>query len=132
MIKNTFTLYIIIAISYAVEAQNLPSIKVLRAEEDYASLLKNDSLRSAAFINKLKALQFNNKKSIYLSLGGEFRPRWEYVNNKNWSSKSTADEDFYSQRIMFHADLHAGKHVRFFGQLIHGLVSLNESVYTQI
>jgi hypothetical protein len=131
MIKNTFTLYILIAISHFVEAQNLPSIKVLRAEENYSSLLNNDSLRNSTFINKLKALQFNKKKPIYLSLGGEFRPRWEQVNNQNWSSKSTADEHFYSQRIMFHADLHAGKYVRLFGQLIHGLVSLNEPVYTQ-
>jgi hypothetical protein len=131
MIKNTFTLCIIIASLHAVEAQNSPSIKVLRAEENYSSLLKNDSLRNATCINKLKALQFNKKKSLYLSLGGEFRPRWEYVNNQNWSSKSTADENFYSQRIMFHADLHAGKYVRFFGQLIQGLVSLKEPVYTQ-
>ena len=69
MIKNTFTIYIITAISHFVQWQNLPSIKVLRAEENYSSLLKNDSLRNATFINKLKALQFNKKKSIYLSLG---------------------------------------------------------------
>jgi hypothetical protein len=131
LIKNILAFYIILAILHSVEAQNLPSIKVLRAEENYSSLLIGDSLRKATFINKLKALQFNKNKSIYLSLGGEFRPRWEHVDNQNWSSESAADENFYSQRMMFHADLHAGKYVRFFGQLIHGFVSGKEPVYTQ-
>ena len=112
-------------------AQELPPIKPLRAEENYSALLQNDSLRNASFLNKLKALPLDRKENIFLTLGGEFRPRYELTNNKNWSSKNEDDESFYSQRIMFHANLQLGKYVRVFAQLTHGLVSLSGPVYTQ-
>ncbi len=117
--------------TFIAKAQNLSPIKPLRAEEDYSGLLQNDSLRKSSLLNKLKAIPLSKDKSIYLSLGGEFRPRWEHYDNKNWSANTTADENFYSQRIMFHTDLHLGKYVRVFGQLTHGLVSLKESVYVE-
>ena len=69
-------------------AQELPPIKPLRAEENYSALLQNDSLRNASFLNKLKALPLDRKENIFLTLGGEFRPRYELTNNKNWSSKN--------------------------------------------
>ncbi len=103
----------------------------MRAEEDYSLLLSNDSLRKTLFINKLKAIPFNKSKSIYLSLGGEFRPRFEYTEHKNWSADVKEDENFYSQRLMFHADMHISKYFRVFGQLTHGLVSLEKPVYAQ-
>lgn len=131
MIKKSLFHFIFFVVAFHTKAQNLFPIKALRAEENYASLLNNDSLRNSSFLNKLKAIPLNNEKMIYLSLGGEFRPRWEHINNKNWSTKTTADESFYSQRIMFHTDLHLGKYVRIFGQLTHGFVSLNEPVYIQ-
>jgi hypothetical protein len=131
MIKNIFFTFTLFLIAIHGKAQELPSIKPLRAEENYSVLLKNDTLRNAIFLNKLKAIPLNKSKSIYLSLGGEFRPRWEHTDNKNWSSEDAADENFYSQRIMFHTDLHLGKYVRFFGQLTHGFVSLSEPVYVQ-
>jgi hypothetical protein len=131
MIKNILSVYTFLVSSFCVMAQELPPIKALRAEENYSVLLKNDTLRNTSILNKLKAISLNKSKSVYVSLGGEFRPRWEYLDNKNWSFKETADENFYSQRIMFHTDVHLGKHVRVFGQLTHGLVSLDEPVYIQ-
>ncbi|WP_462253232.1 alginate export family protein [Ferruginibacter sp.] len=131
MIKNTLFIFIFFVIEFPVKAQELPPIKALRAEENYSILFKNDSLRNASFLNKLKAIALNKGKMIYLSLGGEFRPRWEHTDNKNWSTIPTADENFYSQRIMFHTDLHVGKYARFFGQLTHGFVSLDKPVYVQ-
>ena len=131
MIKNILLLYILSVLSIIAQAQELPPIKALRADENYSSLLQNDTLRNASFLNKLKAIPLNKDKMIYLSLGGEFRPRWEHTNNKNWSTKTTADESFYSQRIMFHIDLQLGKYVRVFGQLTHGFVSLDKPVYVQ-
>lgn len=118
-------------ITYSLKAQNISPIKLLRAEENYSPLLQNDSLRNSSLLNQLKAIPLSKDKSIYLSLGGEFRPRWEHTENKNWSTKDNADESFYSQRMMFHTDLHIGKHLRFFGQLTYGLVSLDEPVYIQ-
>lgn len=131
MKKHILIYFLIFAMPFSIKAQKLPPIKALRADENYEMLLQNDSLRNASFLNQLKAIPLNKNKSVYLSLGGEYRPRWEHTDNKNWSSKETADEDFYSQRIMFHTDLHLGKYVRVFGQLTHGLVSLEEPVYTQ-
>lgn len=124
-------LFFILFSVFSLKAQNLSPIKLLRAEENYSKLLQNDSLRNSSFLNKLKAIPLSNDKSVYLSLGGEYRPRWEYTENKNWSAKDIADESYYSQRIMFHSDLHLGKHIRFFWQLTHGLVSLDEPVYVQ-
>lgn len=131
MIKNTLLFITVLVLNFTLEAQELPPIKALRAEENYSILLKNDSLRNASFLNQLKAIPLSKDKSVYISFGGEFRPRWEHTDNKNWSTKDNADEDFYSQRIMLHTDLHLGKYVRIFGQFTHGLVSLDEPVYVQ-
>lgn len=131
MKRPTLILSIYFASYFMVAAQEMPPIKALRAEEDYIILLKNDTLWNASLLTRLKALPFNRSKSIYLSLGGEYRPRWEFTENRNWSAKHTADENYYSHRIMFHTDLHLGEHVRFFGQLTHGLVTLKDPVYVQ-
>jgi hypothetical protein len=131
MTKNTLSILMLFVIGFHAKAQDLPSIKALRADENYSILLKNDTLLKASFLHRSKAIPINKNKSIYLSLGGEFRPRWEHTDNKNWSSKQITAENFYSQRIMFHTDLHLGKYVRVFGQLTHGFVSLSEPVYVQ-
>lgn len=131
MRKKIIITVVILCAVFSLKAQNLPPIKALRSEENYSILLQADSLRVASFFNQIKAVPLNKSKSIYLTFGGEFRPRWELTNNKNWSSKETADESFYSQRIMFHTDLHLGKHLRVFGQLTHGMVSLDKPVYVQ-
>lgn len=131
MIKKTLLIFNLISFSFYIKAQELPSIKSLRADENYMILIKNDTLRNASFFTQLKAIPINKEKYIYLSLGGEYRPRWELTKNKNWNENKTDDENFYSQRIMFHTDLHLGKHIRVFGQLTHGLVSLAKPVYVQ-
>lgn len=132
MKKQFFTIVLfLMCIAKGFSQTTLPSIKLLRAEENYSSLLKNDSLKKASFLNTLKAIPINQEKMIYFSLGGEFRPRFEYIDNKNWSSHQEGDERFYSQRIMFHTDFHLGNHIRFFGQIHHGLVSREEQIYTQ-
>jgi hypothetical protein len=131
MKKYALLIYTFFAFSFLAKAQELPPIKPLRAEENYSLLLSNDTVRKSSILHKLKAIPINKSKSIYLSFGGEFRPRFEYVENKNWSADEKADESFYSQRIMFHTDLHLGKYIRFFGQLTHGLVSLEEPVYVE-
>jgi hypothetical protein len=131
MMKKKTIIYFILIFPYWLNAQDLSPIKMLRADENYSNLLENDSVRNASFLNQLKAIPLTKDKSVYLSIGGEFRPRFEFAENKNWSAKAEADERFYSQRIMFHTDLHLGKYVRVFGQLTHGFVSLEKPVYVQ-
>ena len=54
----------------------------------------------------------------YLSLGGQYRFRYEYFNNLNFSPPTAAqDEDgYYLNRLMVHADLHMGPMFRVFAQ----------------
>jgi len=53
MIKNIFFTFTLFLIALHGKAQELPSIKPLRAEENYSILLKNDTLRNAFFLTKL-------------------------------------------------------------------------------
>jgi hypothetical protein len=64
MIKNIFFTFTLFLIALHGKAQELPSIKPLRAEENYSDLLKNDTLRNAFFLNKLKAIPLIKSKSI--------------------------------------------------------------------
>lgn len=62
------------------ETLSSQSFKLLRYDENYEYL--KDSTKS--FYDKIKYLPLNEKKDIYLSLGGE--ARYEYVdfNNEDW------------------------------------------------
>ena len=54
----------------------------------------------------------------YLSLGGQYRYRYEYFNHFNFAPAGVAqDEDgFHLQRVLVHADLHLGPTFRVFAQ----------------
>jgi hypothetical protein len=54
----------------------------------------------------------------YLSLGGQYRFRYEYFNNVNFSPAGSAqDEDgYYLNRLLVYADLHLGPMFRVFAQ----------------
>lgn len=129
--KLFYLLLVLKGIAITTYAQELPPVKILRAEESYSSLLKNDSLRNSSALNKLKAIPLNASGDSYLTLGGEFRPRLEITRNAEWSKDEDADETFYSQRAQFFADFHLGKMVRVFAHTHHGLISRKEPEYTQ-
>ncbi|WP_411973251.1 alginate export family protein [Sphingobacterium sp. Lzh-3] len=82
-------------------------------------------------LERIKNIPLNKERDSYLSFGGQFRPRMETTRHANWSRSSEANENYYSQRIQFYADVHLKKHLRFYGQLQHGLISRKEPVYTQ-
>jgi hypothetical protein len=96
----------------------IPPIQQMRAEENYEFLNENDSAK--LFLKSLKWIPLHSKKSIYLTLGGQYRPRFEYFNNVNYTSE---DQLYYSQRLALHADLTIGKYFRVFGELYHGATS---------
>jgi len=54
----------------------------------------------------------------YLSLGGQYRFRYEYYNNVNFAPAGAAQDDdgYYLNRLMVHADLHMGPMFRVFAQ----------------
>jgi len=75
---------------------------------------------------KKDSIPLNKKKDINLSFGGEVRPRLEYFNNRNWAE---GDDFFYSQRLSLHSNLNITNNIRVFGELYHGLVSLDEEEF---
>jgi hypothetical protein len=95
--------------SYA-SAQNF---KLLRYDENYAFL--KDSSRN--FYERLKFIPLNQKKDIYMTLGGE--ARYEYVdfNNEDWGRFNIGHNNFLLQRYDLHADIHLGKTFRIFAQM---------------
>ncbi len=102
----------------AQEDKKLPSISVLRAEENYQFLNGNDSL--SFFLKGLKFIPINSDGSAYLSLGGEYRPRVEHFTNPDYS---TGEETYYSQRLDFHFSLQLKERFRIFTELYHGYTS---------
>lgn len=91
-------------------AQNF---KLLRYDENYEFL--KDSNRN--FYERLKFIPLNQKKDIYMSIGGE--ARYEYVdfNNEDWGRFNVGHNNFLLQRYDLHADIHLGKAFRIFAQL---------------
>lgn len=104
--------FIITVLLYS-ETFSSQSFKLLRYDENYEYL--KDSTKS--FYDKIKYLPLNEKKDIYLSLGGE--ARYEYVdfNNEDWGRLKIGHNDFFLQRYDLHADWHFGKNFRIFSQI---------------
>ncbi|MEM9896879.1 MAG: alginate export family protein [Bacteroidota bacterium] len=101
--------------------QGLPRIQMLRAEESY--LLLHGSETNQLFLQPLKLIELDTSKGIFLTLGGEFRSRFEVFANKNYSRE---DDLYYSQRLNLHASLKVGSRIRLFGELYHGFTSGEE------
>ncbi len=102
--------------------QEPPALKMTRAEEDYLYLKnKENSPFEKDFFDAIKYIPLEQSGNIYLSLGGQFRPRFEHYSNRFWSAE--IDQDFYTQRLAFHTNLVLGKHFRLFGELYHGYTS---------
>lgn len=93
----------------------IPSIQQMRTEENYAFLNENDSAK--LFLKPLKWIPISPKKNIYLTLGGQYRPRVEYFSNKDYTSEN---QRYYSQRLALSVDLKLGQYFRVFGELYHG------------
>src|SRR5450631_260144 len=90
-----------------------PPYQLNRADEDYRYL--DDPSRRADLWDPLKYAPLNGLGSVYLSMGGEARERYEYFNHPNWG-KDPQDNGYLLQRYFLHADLHLGEHARIFGQ----------------
>jgi len=96
-----------------------PALKMTRAEENYAYLKnKENSVFEEDPFDVIKYISLNQSGNIYLSLGGQFRPRFEHYSNRFWLSEE--DQNFYTQRLALHTNLVLGKYIRFFGELYHG------------
>jgi len=87
----------------------------VRWNEDYSYLA--NAPKSDMF-DAVKYISLGSDPNWYVSFGAQFRERYEYFNNLNFSPATVAqDEDgYYLTRIFAHADVHLGKEFRFFVQ----------------
>ncbi len=107
------------------ELGEAPAFQMKRAEEDYSYLQdKENSPYEKDVLDALKYIPFSQSGKVYMTLGGQFRPRFEHFSNRFWLDEE--DFNFYSQRLAFHTDLVFGKHIRVFGELYHGYISDEE------
>jgi hypothetical protein len=104
-----------------------PPFSIFRADENYEYL--KDKLTNpykSDLFDPIKFIPLTKDKAVYLSFGGQFRPRFEYFSNRWWEPGN--DENFYSQRITLHSNVVLGKHVRIFGELYHGYTSHEKEI----
>jgi hypothetical protein len=88
----------------------------LRYLEDYSFL--SDSNQQQDFFDPIKFISLSSSGDIHLSIGGETRQHFEYIEDENWGATTRDDDGWYLQRYLLHADLKIGKRVRFFSQLM--------------
>jgi len=107
------------------EKKEAPNFSIFRQNENYEYLKYKDTTHyESDFFDPIKFIPLNKNKDVYLSLGGQFRPRFEHYSNRLWVAEE--DQNFYSQRLTFHASLTLGKYIRIFGELYHGYTSHEE------
>ena len=54
----------------------------------------------------------------YVTLGNEFRTRYEFLNHPNWGEEETDEDGYVWLRMLPTADFHVSDSLRFFGELI--------------
>ena len=106
--------------------RDLPPLSALRAEEDYAYLQRVRSKNELSFEESLKYLNVNQGAGVYARVGGQYRMRWEHFTNDNWTDEV---DQYYSQRMNLHVSFHIGDTFRLFGELYHGLTSIEERLF---
>src|SRR3954471_19636690 len=92
-----------------------PPYSVVRYTEDY-SYLKDPAARNDPF-DVVKYIPLNESGDVYLSLGGQFRERYEYFHNNTFGAGPQDPTGYYLTRFLAHADLHVGDNFRGFIQL---------------
>lgn len=92
-----------------------PPYTPLRWNEDYSFL--RDPSRRTDFFDPIKYIPLGDDPDTYLSLGGQARYRYELFNNNNFGAGPQDDTGYHLTRLLAHADLHLGKHLRGFVQI---------------
>jgi hypothetical protein len=89
-----------------------------RSQEDW-SVLSNRALRTDPW-DRVKYVPLGSGRS-YLSFGGELRSSFELYRNENWGAAPQDGSGYALNRLMGHADVHIGEHVRAFAEVQSGL-----------
>jgi hypothetical protein len=91
------------------------AFKTLRYEEAYQAMKDPKNRHGLGDDIKYIALPFLT--DAYLSLGGEWRERYQNLHGYEFGLAEFKDDDYLLQRVLLHGDLHLGKHFRAFVQL---------------
>ena len=106
------------------DKEDVPPINLLRAEESYIFL--KDAEADQILLQPLKFVPLDKEAKIYLTFGGEYRPRVEHFTNRDYTSFS---ETYYSQRLSLHTSVSLGPRIRLFGEVYHGLTSGEDRLF---
>jgi hypothetical protein len=98
----------------AVAEPTAPPFQLVRSDESYLYLRDPSNHRS--WDDLIKYVPLNADGEVYLSLGGEIRERYDVFDAPRFGIGSKSDA-YDLQRILLHADLHVGPHVRFYAEL---------------
>ncbi len=100
----------------AEEADARPSYTLVRYDEDYRAL--RDPTRRRDPWDSLKYLPlWPGRPNSFLSLGGEVRETYEILRNDGLGAAPRDRDGYWLQRVMLHADVHLGEHVRLWAQV---------------
>ncbi len=91
-----------------------PPYNQLRYEENY-EYLKNPELKTGP-LDSIKYIPLGKNGKTWLTLGGETRQHFEFIDNNNWGAGTQDDDGYWLQRYMLHGDLHLGENLRAFAQ----------------
>jgi len=87
----------------------------VRYDEDWSTLKGVDTSRTDDFWDRLKFIPFTTDQSVWLSIGGQVRERFEYFDQFQWGASAPKRSDAYlAQRIRLNTDLHVTPYFRLF------------------
>ena len=95
--------------------ESRPPFKPLRYDEDYTFLA--DPAERTEFWDAVKYIPLAGGDAGFLSFGGEARARLEAYENELFSAHPDADNVYFLQRYLLHADYHPTEWLRAFAQL---------------
>ncbi len=131
-IKRLLVWTVCIWIPPALHAQNvaqdtihIPALSFFRAEEDYAYLRQRsaDTVDMAkGRFDAIKFIPLNREENIWLSFGGQYRPRFEFFDQR-FLQKTNGTDSYYSHRMALNASINLTDHFRVFGEFYHGMLS---------
>lgn len=99
-----------------------PAYTITRYDEDYSYL--RDPSRRTDLYDPIKYIPLSpSDPSVYLSLGGQLRERYEYFNHPYFGAQPQDRNGYFLTRFLFNGDLHLGPYLRFFAQ---GKVALED------
>ncbi len=106
---------LLIALVGSADAADRPAFQPLSFAENW-SVLKSTPPATADFFDPIKYIPLTGTDWAWLSLGGQLRERVEAWNGFAFGAPPTADDDavFLVSRLLTHADLHLGSHLRAF------------------